>query len=80
MADVVIGRLSLKVYPDTSEFRKRAQAEADAIEKKLKPIKIPVELDSDDAVREAGNTSQKLERELDDVQVKATLDTDEATQ
>ena len=80
MADVVIGRLSLKVYPDTSEFRKRAQAEADAIEKKLKPIKIPVELDSDDAVREAGNTNQKLERELDHVQVKATLDTDEATQ
>ena len=80
MADVVIGRLSLKVYPDTSEFRKRAQAEADAIEKKLKPIKMKVELDSDDAVREAGNTSQKLERELDDVQVKTTLDTDEATQ
>ena len=80
MADVVIGRLSLKVYPDTSEFRKRAQAEADAIEKKLKPIKMKVELDSDDAVREAGNTNQKLERELDDVQVKTTLDTDEATQ
>lgn len=80
MADVVIGRLSLKVYPDTSEFRKRAQAEADAIEKKLKPIKIPVELDSDDAVREASNTKQEMERELDDVQVKATLDTDEATQ
>ena len=80
MADVVIGRLSLKVYPDTSGFRKRAQAEADAIEKKLKPIKMKVELDSDDAVREAGNTNQKLERELDDVQVKTTLDTDEATQ
>ena len=78
MADVVIGRLSLKVYPDTSEFRKRAQAEADAIEKKLKPIKIPVELDSDDAVREAERTHDRVEREMDTVQIETDLDTEPA--
>lgn len=78
MADVVIGRLSLKVYPDTSEFRKRAQAEADAIEKKLKPIKIPVELDSDDAVREAERTHDRVEREVGTVQIETALDTEPA--
>ena len=78
MADVVIGRLSLKVYPDTSEFRKRAQAEADAIEKKLKPIKIPVELDSDDAVREAERTHDRVKREMDTVQIETDLDTEPA--
>ena len=78
MADVVIGRLSLKVYPDTSEFRKRAQAEADAIEKKLKPIKLKVELDSDDAVREAERTHDRVEREMDTVQIETDLDTEPA--
>lgn len=78
MADVVIGRLSLKVYPDTSSFRKRAQAEADAIEKQLKPIKLEVELDSDGAVHEAERTHARIEREMDTVQIETDLDTEPA--
>lgn len=78
MADVVIGRLSLKVYPDTSDFRRDVKKAADRIEKTLDPIKLQVELDDKEALKQARSTKQYLERQLEDVPVTVSLDGEQA--
>ena len=45
MPNVEIGRLSIKVTPDTTGFRKEVQREVDAIEKSLDDIQVDLEVD-----------------------------------
>ncbi|MDX3525073.1 hypothetical protein P1P75_01035 [Streptomyces sp. ID05-39B] len=44
-AGQVVGRVSVRVLPDTSDFRRQAEKQLDRIEKQLKPIAIHTRLD-----------------------------------
>jgi len=78
MADVTIGRVSVKVYPDTSDFRKHLKADLEKIEKGLK-IEVDALLNSKmlarhaDAVVERMNS--KAERSKRRIIFDADLDT-----
>lgn len=48
-AGQVIGRVSVKVLPDTDDFRRRAQKELDRIEKQLGKVTIHTKVDMDGA-------------------------------
>ncbi|MEU7570334.1 hypothetical protein [Micromonospora sp. NPDC049240] len=54
----VIGRISVKVLPDTSEFRERAKRDLEAIQEQLKEIKVKLDLDK--------TAMRKLKKDLKD--------------
>ncbi|WP_432511782.1 phage tail protein [Kineococcus esterisolvens] len=56
----MIGRVSVRVLPDTDDFRRKAKSDLDKIENKLSPIKIPTKLDMSGASREFLTELQKI--------------------
>lgn len=55
----IIGRVGVKVLPDTTDFRKDAERQLNAVEKKLK-ISIPTKLDMSGAQRDFITELQKI--------------------
>ena len=78
MASVVIGHLSLKVTPDTTGFREKAKSQADAIEKSMDPITVPIEVDGRKAVSDAKATEDQLQKTFRRIKAGVTLDTKKA--
>ena len=78
MASVVIGHLSLKVTPDTTGFREKAKSQADAIEKSMDPITVPIEVDGRKAVSDAKATEDQLQKTFRRIKAGVTLDTQKA--
>lgn len=74
MPNVEIGRLTLKVTPDTSGFRREVQREADAIEKSLDDIQVDLEIDGDKARRQAKRVKSQIETDFDDLEATVELD------
>ncbi|MFD6636772.1 hypothetical protein ACFWDN_13255 [Micromonospora chalcea] len=54
----IIGRVSVKVLPDTSEFRDKVKTELQAIQEQLKDVKVKLDLDK--------SAMQKLKKDLKD--------------
>lgn len=70
----VVGRVSIKVLPDTSDFRRQLKRRLDAIEKSTK-LQIKAQLDSRQLDREARDAKREMERKLKDTkaQIKAEM-------
>lgn len=79
MPNVEIGRLTLKVTPDTSGFRREVQREADAIEKSLDDIQVDLEIDGDKARRQAKKVRGQIEKDFDDLEATVELDGEKAS-
>lgn len=72
---VIIGKVSVKVYPDTSEFRREAERELSAVEKTLRDVKVGVELDDDGLSRDAKAAAERAERAVQ--KIKLRFDTED---
>lgn len=77
MAGVVIGRVSVKVWPDTSEFRRKLKDDLEREEERLKVL-IPIDFDKRQALRALRNTVRELNAEVRDqdkykVKLQATI-------
>lgn len=68
-----VGRLSLKVLPDTSEFSSKLKAFAERVEKQVK-IKIPVHLDVEQAMDDIARLQARMDAMRLDVPVNVDLD------
>ncbi|WP_157571557.1 hypothetical protein [Nocardioides alkalitolerans] len=58
----IIGRVAVKVIPDTSDFRDDAKKALDRAEKSMRPVKIDFEANVDQAVREVHDALVEAER------------------
>src|SRR5438045_788350 len=67
----IIGKVSVKVYPDTKGFKQQLQSELDKIEKSLKNLNVTIEPKLNDAavVREARRARNTFEAQLHDLNV-----------
>ena len=57
----VVGRVAVKVWPDVSEFRKRAKVALEKASKGLK-VEVPLEVDDDQAKLELRRATLMLNR------------------
>lgn len=73
----VVGRVSVKVWPDTREFRKRAKAQLEKATKGLK-VEVPLEIDDDQAENELRRATLKLKKiaASNPIKVPLTIDMD----
>ena len=73
----VVGRVAVKVWPDVSEFRKRAKVALEKASKGLK-VEIPLEVDDDQAKLELRRATLMLNRTArsNPVKIPVELDTD----
>lgn len=61
-AGQVIGRVSVRVLPDTSEFRRKAQTDLDRIEKQLE-VEVPAKLDTSSLLRSMLEEVREINRQ-----------------
>ena len=75
----VVGRVSVKVWPDTGEFRKRAKAQLEKAANGLK-VEVPLEIDDDQAEKELRRATLKLKKVAasNPIRVPLTIDMDGA--
>lgn len=73
MESTVIGRVSVKVWPDTSGFREKAKKDLGSAIRGL-AVKIPVEPDSTGAVEELDAIREELQRRAGDITINVDLD------
>ncbi|TCC19964.1 hypothetical protein [Kribbella sindirgiensis] len=66
----VVGRIAVKVIPDTSGFRRKLKTDLNAIEKSLDGLKVNLDLDSDGIAQKAKATAKKVQAELDSITLK----------
>lgn len=69
-AGVIIGRVSVKVIPDTSDFKEQLERDLNALERDLKPIEIDITVDTDGVVREAKKARDAAQKEMKDLTLK----------
>ncbi len=71
----IIGRVSVKVTPDTTEFRRRLKRDLDRIEAATKPIKVNVDVEADTGgvVGDTRRVAQEAEK-AGKINLKADLD------
>lgn len=72
--EAVIGRLALKVYPNTDGFREQVKAQAEKIESSANPIEIPLAVNDKEAKRSVKSTKAVMKSDLDGVTATPTLD------
>ncbi|MYT31752.1 MULTISPECIES: hypothetical protein [unclassified Streptomyces] len=61
-AGQIIGRVAVKVLPDTNDFRKRAERELDRIEQQLDKIRVSTKLDMSGLSRELVEEIRKINK------------------
>lgn len=73
----IIGRVAVKVLPDTSEFRADAQRELDAIESELKPIEVQInpKIDLEQIVSEVNRARDVAQAAMRDITLHVNVDT-----
>ncbi|MEU7905892.1 hypothetical protein [Actinoplanes sp. NPDC049118] len=74
MTGTIIGRIAVKVMPDTSDFRAAAQRDLDRIEKQLSELNVDIKLKTAGLGRQAAQAQRDIERALKDVTVAVSLD------
>src|SRR4051812_13732495 len=72
--DVIIGRIAVKVTPDTSDFRGEAKRQLAAIEDSLDALKIATKLDTTGIRAEAKRASEEVQRALKGATIRVNLD------
>lgn len=77
-AGVIIGRVAVKVIPDTENFKQDLERDLDRIERSLDPIEIDIKVDSDTVVKEAKRAREKAEKEMKDLRLKINLDSEDS--
>lgn len=70
----VIGRVAVKVVPDTDDFRAEAQRELNAVEKLLRGIDAKLYVDVDDVVQDARDAVDRAQRAVKDKEITLTFD------
>lgn len=70
----VIGRIAVKVVPDTDDFRRDAKRELDAIERSLDDIQIDFTANVRDAVEEVRDAVKQAQRRAEDVELHLSVD------
>lgn len=78
MSDSIIGKVGVDVYPNTKNFRKKLQADLEAVERSLNDIKADLDLDADELIRETQAAVKAAERSAGDIKVKVDVDRSEA--
>ncbi|QEQ94050.1 tape measure protein [Streptomyces phage Saftant] len=68
-----VGRISIKVLPDTSDFKSTLKRELKEIEKQLR-LEAQVTADTSELVREAKEARKRAEAALKDIKVRVDLD------
>lgn len=68
-----VGRLSIKVLPDTSEFAKSLRAFAERMEKQIR-VQLKVELNAKDAMADALRIKKELEASLRNIHAELEVD------
>lgn len=77
-AGVIIGRVSVKVIPDTSDFKESLRRDLERIERSLDPIEIEIEVDTEGVAREAGRARDRAQEQMKDLRLKVNLDNEES--
>ncbi|GAB3830222.1 hypothetical protein [Kribbella italica] len=67
MATQIIGRIAVKVMPDTNDFRRTLKRDLTAIEKSVDALDIKLNLDATGVVAQAKATAAKVKKELGSV-------------
>lgn len=70
----IIGRVAVKVIPDTDNFRSDAQRQLDAIEKELKPLQIQFDVDTAKLIEQVTAARDAAQASLRDLTVKVRVD------
>ncbi|MEU8133234.1 hypothetical protein [Streptodolium elevatio] len=73
----IVGRVAIKILPDTSRFKEEARAELERAEKGLE-VKARVKLDGDDIRAQAGKIEAEAKEALKSISLRVNLD-DEAS-
>ncbi|MFE4451417.1 hypothetical protein [Streptomyces sp. NPDC056796] len=69
----VVGRVAIRILPDTSKFKEDARAELEKIEKSLE-VKAKVVLDADGVKEEAKKVRAQAQQALSDISLQVNLD------
>lgn len=69
----IIGKVAVKVIPDTKQFRKELKAQLEAIEKKLEPIKVKVALDGDKIKADAKKIEEEAKKALKSITIRVNI-------
>ncbi|MEU8327307.1 hypothetical protein [Micromonospora sp. NPDC048839] len=74
-AGTIIGRVSVKVMPDTSDFRRDAQKKLNAVEKELTAdVKLVVDLEDNGVAEEAKAVRAKAQKQLKSITLQVDLE------
>jgi hypothetical protein len=73
----IVGRVAIKILPDTSKFKEEAKAELKRAENGLE-VKAKVVLDSDDIKAQAERISAQAKQALKDITLKVNLDNEDS--
>lgn len=73
----IIGRVAVKVLPDTGSFRQDAQRELDAVEREIKPIEVTInpKVDLNQLVQEVNRAHEVAQAALRDITLHVNVDT-----
>lgn len=76
---VIVGRVAVQVYPDTSKFREKLKVDLEAAERNAPKVEIPASIDTDGLVAELEKTQRDLARRAagDAVEIDVKVNTDE---
>ncbi|WP_405057046.1 hypothetical protein OG474_30460 [Kribbella sp. NBC_01505] len=66
----IVGRIAVKVWPDTSGFRKKLKADLTAIEQTLDRIEIKLDLDTSGLAAKAKAVSEAVQAQLDTIKLR----------
>jgi phage-related protein len=76
-SSAIIGRVAVKVLPDTDSFRSDAQKQLNAIEKELEPIKVQLvpDIDLEEVKSQARRAREVAQAELREITLNVKVDT-----
>lgn len=72
----IIGRIAIKVIPDTSKFKEETNRQLKRIEKQLDKVKIKVEVDKSDLKRQMHAANREAQRAARNAKIKVDVDSD----
>lgn len=75
-AGVIIGRVAVKVIPDTTDFKDDLERDLNRIEKALDAIEVKIDLDTNAVVQKAKQARDKAQDQMKDLRLKVNLDSE----
>lgn len=79
-ASAIIGKVAVKVIPNTKTFKKEAQTELDKIEKELGEVEVKLKptIDGQDIKRKAKTLQQEVQASMTDIKLRVDIDNQES--